>query len=104
MTFPPDARNPAAAKDAVAKFRAKKFEPEAYTLYSYAAVQVIKLAAEQAKSLDPKKVAETIKSGKPFKTVIGDLAYNKKGDVTRLDYVMYVWKKNAEGKITYVQE
>jgi branched-chain amino acid transport system substrate-binding protein len=104
MTFPPDARNTAAAKDAVAKFRAKKFEPEAYTLYSYAAVQVIKAAAEQAKSLDPKKIAETIKSGKPFKTVIGDLAYNKKGDVTRLDYVMYVWKKNAEGKITYVQE
>jgi branched-chain amino acid transport system substrate-binding protein len=104
MTYGPDARNNAAAKDAVAKFRAKKFEPEAYTLYSYAAVQVIKQAAEQAKSLDPKKVAETIKSGKAFKTVIGDLAYNKKGDVTRLDYVMYVWKKNAEGKITYVQE
>jgi len=104
MTYGPDARNNPAAKDAVAKFRAKKFEPEAYTLYSYAAVQVIKAAAEQAKSLDPKKVAEAIKSGKTFKTVIGDLSYNKKGDVTRLDYVMYVWKKNAEGKITYVQE
>jgi branched-chain amino acid transport system substrate-binding protein len=36
--------------------------------------------------------------------VIGDLAYNKKGDITRLDYVMYVWKKNPEGKITYFQE
>jgi branched-chain amino acid transport system substrate-binding protein len=104
MTYGPDARNNPAAKDAVAKFRAKKFEPEAYTLYSYAAVQVIKQAAEQAKSLDPKKVSETIKSGKAFKTVIGDLSYNKKGDVTRLDYVMYVWKKNADGKITYVQE
>jgi len=45
-------------------------------------------------------VSEAIKSGKTFKTVIGDLAYNKKGDVTRLDYVMYVWKKNAEGKVT----
>jgi branched-chain amino acid transport system substrate-binding protein len=104
MTYGPDARNNPAAKDAVAKFRAKKFEPEAYTLYSYAAVQVIKAAAEQAKSLDPKKVSEAIKSGKTFKTVIGDLSYNKKGDVTRLDYVMYVWKKNADGKITYVQE
>jgi len=104
MTYGPDARKNAAAKDVVEKFRAKKFEPEAYTLYSYAAVQVIKQAAEQAKSLDPKKVSETIKSGKAFKTVIGDLSYNKKGDVTRLDYVMYVWKKNAEGKITYVQE
>jgi branched-chain amino acid transport system substrate-binding protein len=104
MTYGPDARSNPAAKDAVAKFRAKKFEPEAYTLYSYAAVQVIKAAAEQAKSLDPKKVSEAIKSGKTFKTVIGDLSYHKKGDVTRLDYVMYVWKKNAEGKITYVQE
>src|SRR4030081_664402 len=79
MTYGPDARNNPAAKDAVAKFRAKKFEPEAYTLYSYAAVQVIKAAAEQAKSLDPKKVSEAIKSGKTFKTVIGDLSYNKKG-------------------------
>ena len=103
MTYGPDARNNPAAKDAVAKFRAKKFEPEAYTLYSYAAVQVMKQAAEQAKSLDPKKVAEVIHSGKKFKTVIGELSYDKKGDVTRLDYVMYVWKKQPDGKITYVQ-
>ena len=33
--------------------------------------------------------------------MIGELSYDKKGDVTRLDYVIYVWKKNAEGKITY---
>ena len=43
------------------------------------------------------------KAGKPFKTVIGDLAYDKKGDLTRLDYVMYVWKKVGD-KITYVEE
>ena len=85
------------------KFRAKKFEPEAYTLYSYAAVQIIKQAAEAAKSLDPKKVAEVMQSGKKFKTVIGDISYDKKGDITRLDYVMYVWKKDADGKITYVE-
>jgi branched-chain amino acid transport system substrate-binding protein len=42
-------------------------------------------------------------SGKTFKTVIGDIAYDKKGDITRLDYVMYVWKKDASGKITYVE-
>ena len=97
------ARSPE-AKAVVEKFRAKKFEPEAYTLYSYAAVEVIKQAAEQAKSLDPKKVAEVMHSGKKFKTVIGELAYDKKGDITRLDYVMYVWKKDADGKITYVED
>src|SRR5690349_2177669 len=103
MTFGPDARKRPEAKDIVAKFRAKNFEPQAYTLYSYAAVQIIKQAAEAAKSLDPKKVAEQIKSGMKFKTVIGDLSYDKKGDVTRLDYVVYVWKKDPSGKITYTE-
>src|SRR6202011_31973 len=93
MTFPPDPRKSPEAKAVVAKFVAKKFDPEAYTLYSYAAVEIVKQAAEQAKSLDPKKVAEVIHSGKKFKTVIGEISYDKKGDVTRLDYVMYVWKK-----------
>ncbi|MGZ5725408.1 MAG: branched-chain amino acid ABC transporter substrate-binding protein, partial [Caldimonas sp.] len=103
MTFPPDPRKRPEAKAIVDKFRANKFEPEAYTLYSYAAVEVIKQAAEQAKSLDPKKVAEVMHSGKKFKTVIGDISYDKKGDITRLDYVMYVWKKDTAGKITYVE-
>jgi branched-chain amino acid transport system substrate-binding protein len=103
MTFPPDPRNNPAAKDAVAKFRANKFEPEAYTLYSYAAVQVMADAAKQAKSNDPKKVAEKMHSGAHFKTVIGDLSYDKKGDITRLDYEMYICKKQADGKITYVE-
>ena len=25
------------------------------------------------------------------------------GDITRLDYVMYTWKKQADGRITFVQ-
>jgi branched-chain amino acid transport system substrate-binding protein len=103
MTYGPDPRNRPEAKSVLDKFRAKKFEPEAYTLYSYAAVQIIKQAAEAAKSLDPKKVAAQLKSGQKFKTVIGEISYDKKGDVTRLDYVVYVWKKNPEGKITYVE-
>jgi branched-chain amino acid transport system substrate-binding protein len=103
MTYGPDPRKRPEAKDIVAKFRAKNFEPQAYTLYSYAAVQVIKQAAEAANSLDPKKVADKMHSGMKFSTVIGDISFDKKGDVTRLDYVVYVWKKNPEGKITYVE-
>jgi branched-chain amino acid transport system substrate-binding protein len=103
MTYGPDPRNKPEAKSVVEEFRAKKFEPEAYTLYSYAGVQIIKQAAESAKSLDPKKVAEKMHSGMHFKTVLGDISYDKKGDITKLDYVMYVWKKDASGKITYVE-
>ena len=114
MTFPPDPRTNPANKDIVAVFRKKGFEPHAYTLYSYAAVQLIKQAAEQAQSLDPKKIAEVMHSGKPFKTVLGDLTYDKKGDVTNDGYmvagkkkdrfVLYVWKKGPDGKISYFEE
>ena len=103
MTYGPDPRKRAEAKAVVEKFRAKNFEPESYTLYSYAAVQIIKQAAEAANSLDPKKISETIKSGRKFSTVIGELSYDQKGDITRLDYVMYVWKKDTGGKVTYVE-
>src|SRR6266566_2273499 len=103
MTYGPDPRNRPEAKAAVAEFRAKGFEPEAYTLYSYAGVQIIKQAAEAAKSLEPKKVAEQMHSGMHFSTVLGDMAYDNKGDITKLDYVMYIWKKEPSGKIGYVE-
>ncbi len=103
MTYGPDPRNRPEAKSVVAEFRAKNFEPEAYTLYSYAAVQIIAQAATAANSLDPKKVADEMHSGMNFKTVIGNISYDKKGDITRLDYVVYKWQKMPDGKITYVE-
>jgi branched-chain amino acid transport system substrate-binding protein len=101
MTFSPDPRKNPNAKDVVAKFKAKNFEPEAYTLYAYAAVQILADAAKQAGGVEPKKMADAMRQGKPFKTVIGDISFDKKGDITRPDYVMYVWKKGADGKIDY---
>ena len=38
-----------------------------------------------------------------FKTVIGDIAFDKKGDITRPDYTMYTWKKGSDGKVTYIE-
>jgi branched-chain amino acid transport system substrate-binding protein len=113
MTFSPDPRLNPAAKDIVETFRKKGFEPQAYTLYSYAAVQIIKQAAEQAKSVEPKKVAAVMYSGKVFKTVLGDISYDKKGDVSTQGYmvagkkkdryVLYIWKKGPDGKISYYE-
>jgi len=103
MSFGPEPRNNPAAKDVVAEFKAKGFEPQGYTLYSYAAVQIIKQAAEKANSIDPHKVADVMHSGMAFKTVLGDISYDAKGDRTNLDYVWYVWKKQADGKIAFEQ-
>ncbi|MGH1590171.1 branched-chain amino acid ABC transporter substrate-binding protein [Methylobacterium phyllosphaerae] len=101
MTFSPDARKNPNAKAAVAAFKAKGIDPEAYTLYSYAAVQVLAKAMAETASSDGKKLAEWLHQGKPTQTVIGEIAYDKKGDITRPDYVMYEWKKGADGKIDY---
>ena len=103
MTFAPDPQKRPEAQAVLAKFAARKFKPEAYTLYSYAAVEILKQAAERAKSLEPKAVADAMRSGTPFKTVIGDIGFDKKGDITRPDYVMYTWKKQPDGRVTFVQ-
>ncbi len=113
MTFSPDPRTNPSNKAIVEVFRKKGFEPQAYTLYSYAAVQIIAQAATQAKSLDPKKVADVMHSGVAFKTVLGDTAFDKKGDVSndgyvvagqkKDRYVLYTWKKGPDGKITYFE-
>jgi branched-chain amino acid transport system substrate-binding protein len=113
MTFSPDPRTNPQNKAMVDMFRKRGFEPQAYTLYSYAALQIIKQAAEQAKSTDPKKVAEAMHSGKVFNTVLGGVAFNTKGDVSddgyvvdgkkKERYVLYTWRKGPGGKITYVE-
>ena len=102
-TFGPDPRNNPAAKDVVEKFRAAGFEPEAYTLYAYAATQILAQAATAAGSNDPQEVAKAIKEKGPFKTVLGELSFNEKGDRTDADYVVYEWKKGDDGKYNYFQ-
>jgi len=104
MTFAPDPQKRPEAQPVLAKFAARKFKPESYTLYSYAALEIIAQAATASKSLDPKAVAAEMHKGVPFKTVIGDIGYDAKGDITRPDYVMYTWIRDASGKITYVQQ
>jgi branched-chain amino acid transport system substrate-binding protein len=112
MTFSPDPRTNPKNKAIIDLFRKQRgFEPQAYTLYSYAILQVYKQAAEAAKSLDSKKVAAVMHSGKVFHTVLGDISFDKKGDIngymvdgkSKDRYVLYIWKKGDDGRITYVE-
>jgi len=103
MTNGPDpAKRPGAAA-IVKKFVDKKIKPETYTLYTYASVEILKQAAEAAKSLDPKKVAEVMSSGKVFNTVLGPIAYDRKGDRLDSDNVLYEWRKAADGGLIFEQ-
>jgi branched-chain amino acid transport system substrate-binding protein len=78
------------AKAVVEKFRAESYEPEGYTLNSYAAIEAWAKAANIAKSLEGEKVAEALR-GNTIPTVIGDLSWDDKGDLTKVNYAWYVW-------------
>src|SRR6516162_4253677 len=90
FTFGPDPRKKPTAAAIVEKFKAKNIDPEGYTLYTYAAMQIWSQAAAKAGTTDPKKVMDTIKAG-AWDTVIGKIEYDAKGDIKQLDYVVYKW-------------
>ncbi|HET6469953.1 MAG TPA: branched-chain amino acid ABC transporter substrate-binding protein [Geminicoccaceae bacterium] len=86
-----EARNLPSAQKVVEEFRAGGYEPEGYTLSTYAALQVWAQAVEKAGGTDPEQVAEAIRS-QPWETVIGNLSFDEKGDLTSSAYVWYVFK------------
>lgn len=100
FTFGPDPREKPTAKKIVDAFKAKNIDPEGYTLYTYAAMQVWSQAAKKAGTTDPKKVMETMKAGK-WDTVIGPIEYDAKGDIKQLDYVVYKW--DAKGGYSQIK-
>ncbi|MBK5950558.1 branched-chain amino acid ABC transporter substrate-binding protein [Rhodobium orientis] len=99
MTFSPDPRKNPDAAPLVEKFRAKGIEPEGYVLYTYAAMQAWAQAAEAAGSTDYDAVVKALNEG-TFKTVLGELSFDDKGDVTLPGYVFYEWK---DGKYDYLK-
>ena len=91
ITFTPDPRvNPANAA-LVQYFRSQRYEPEAYTLYTYAAVQSWAQAAAKVGTTNTARVSAALKANQ-FDTVMGRIGFNAKGDVTAPGYVFYVWK------------
>ena len=98
---PPSASSssPVAPAALVKAFRDAKYEPEAYTLYTYASIQVWAQAAAVAKSTDVRKVSDALRKGQ-FKTVLGTIDFNDKGDNSAPGYVFYVWK---DGKYVYAK-
>jgi branched-chain amino acid transport system substrate-binding protein len=95
FTFAPEPRNFPEAKELVGKFKAAGYDPEGYTLYTYAAFQMYKQAVEGTGGKDNKKLAEWLRAGNPMKTVLGELKLDAKGDLVG---AKYVWYKFSGGK------
>jgi branched-chain amino acid transport system substrate-binding protein len=88
-----DPRTNTAAASVVEKFRDDGYEPEGFTLYSYAAVEVWAQAVEQAGTFAPDAVAEVLHSDE-FDTVLGTVGFDDNGDVYGYEpFTWYVWQE-----------
>ena len=94
MTFDADPRKNPVAKPLVDKFKAQGYDPEGYTLYTYAAIQVWSEAATKAKSFKTADVEKAIRANK-FSTVLNEVSFDAKGDTTTPAYKVYVWKNGS---------
>jgi branched-chain amino acid transport system substrate-binding protein len=99
MTFSPDPRKNAEAQPVVAEFKAQGYDPEGYTLYTYAAIQVWAQAVEKAGSTDLAKVEQALHNTQ-FQTVLGTIGFDDKGDVKGASYVMYKWDNGKYGEVS----
>lgn len=91
FTFGPDARKLASAKQAVEDFARQGFDPEGYTLYTVAALQVYAEAAGKAGSTKLDALLPVLR-GTTFPTVVGEIAFDAKGDVSDPKYNLYAYK------------
>lgn len=92
FTFAPEPRNFESAKKVVEEFKASGYDPEGYTLYTYATFQMYQQAATAVGSTDGKKISEWLRAGNKVSTVLGDIVLNSKGDLTDPKYVWYTFK------------
>ena len=98
MTFSPDPRKNPAAAEVVKRFKDKGIEPEGYVLYTYAAIQAWKQAAEKAKSVESAEVVKAL-NDTDFDTVIGKFKFNEKGDPNLPPYAVYRWSNGTYEEI-----
>ncbi len=94
MTFSPDPRKNPVAAPVVKVFRDNGIEPEGYVLYTYGAIQAWAQAVENAGTGDLSAVIDSLRSDQ-FDTVLGNISFDEKGDVTAPGYVFYEWKDGA---------
>ncbi|MGE0119623.1 MAG: branched-chain amino acid ABC transporter substrate-binding protein [Dongiaceae bacterium] len=98
MTFAPDPRKFETAKAVVDEFKAEGYDPEGYTLYTYAAMQVWAEAVKQTGTTDPKSLGGIIRKN-TYKTVLGDLSFDAKGDIVNPVYVFYKWSNGEYAEV-----
>jgi branched-chain amino acid transport system substrate-binding protein len=98
MSFSPDPRKNPKAADVVKSFRDAGYEPEGYTLYTYATIQVFAQTVAGMNPITAAALVPALRSGS-FDTVLGPISFDAKGDVKAPGYVFYEWRDGKYAEI-----
>ncbi|MCL2893757.1 branched-chain amino acid ABC transporter substrate-binding protein [Brenneria tiliae] len=94
ITFGDDPREKPEGQAVVQKLRQVGYEPEGFTLYSYAGVQTVAAALKGAQSTSGAELADWLKKNQ-VQTVLGTKSWDANGDLNSADYVVYQWKADG---------
>jgi branched-chain amino acid transport system substrate-binding protein len=90
----PDTRSSAMAAEAVARLRQSGSSTEGYTLYAYAAIQVIAQAIEKAGS-ERFEVIEPVLRRQSFSTAVGNVKFDDNGDREVSEVAFTQWRDGS---------
>ena len=112
MTLPPD--QPRFPDPRGARPVPRSPESESVAASAYAAVEVLAQAVERARTADPKagdprtgriadgrRIAEVLRGGGPFRTLLGPVAFDAGGDQAGDTVALRVWRRTPDGRLDY---
>jgi len=91
LTFSPDPKNIASAKDFITRYNSKFGELGPYSIYAYDAANILLTAIKDANSTEGAKIIEKLHAT-DFTGAVGKIKFDDKGDVTVAPYVVWITK------------
>jgi branched-chain amino acid transport system substrate-binding protein len=94
-TFPNDPQAAPDAREVIASLQSQGQTAEGATLTTFAAIEVYAAAAQANPTATATDIAAKLKSGAKFKTILGEFAFDGKGDAQPQRYDWYRWSNGA---------
>jgi len=92
FSFPPDPADDRRNRKITKKYKKQGYKPQAFTFYTYGAIELWAQAVNKAGTLEASAVSRTLRSQK-FNTVLGEVNFDAKGDISNPGFVMYFFNK-----------
>ncbi len=89
----PETRGPARAP--------RSPDADTFAAPAYAAVEVVRRGIEGAGSVEPARVAAFLHGGTPLRTVLGEIAFDARGDLTKPPFSVYAWRRLPDGRLDF---